>query len=223
MLSASGARNIRAVTVRKKIQSKSATMDPREESCNDETDEQNSDDVFQRSKPSHRHRRTSSFETIRVGMGEIKQKGRVGVNAVKQSARNIRVAKVRKERSDHRKESDEQEEQQSNDVFQRSKPRHRHRRTSSFETIRVGMGEIKQKGRAGVDTVKQKGRAGVDTVRATIKKKTPTSLPTRSLFVHTPRTWYGSKIKVPKDKDDWRNSRPAPTNVYKQSWTHGSD
>jgi hypothetical protein len=112
MLSASGARNIRAVTVRKKIQSKSATMDPREESCNDETDEQNSDDVFQRSKPSHRHRRTSSFETIRVGMGEIKQKGRVGVNAVKQSARNIRVAKVRKERSDHRKESDEQEEQQ---------------------------------------------------------------------------------------------------------------
>ena len=44
MLSAAGARNIRAVTVRKKIQSKSATMDPREESCNDETDEQNSDD-----------------------------------------------------------------------------------------------------------------------------------------------------------------------------------
>ena len=29
-----------------------------------------------------------------------------------------------------------------------------------------------------VDTVKQKGRAGVDTVRATVKKKTPTSLPT---------------------------------------------
>ena len=106
MLSAAGARNIRAVNVRKKIQSKSAKMDHREESCNDETDEQNSDDVFQRSKPSHRHRRTSSFETIRVGMDEIKQKGRAGVNAVKQSARNIRVVKVRKDnnmqaRSDH--------------------------------------------------------------------------------------------------------------------------
>ncbi len=63
------------------------------------------------------------------------------------------------------------------------------------------MSEIKQKSRVGVDAVKQKGRAGVDTVRATIKKKTPTSLPTRSLFVHTPRTWYGSKIKVPKDKE----------------------
>jgi hypothetical protein len=50
------------------------------------------------------------------------------------------------------------------------------------------MSEIKQKSRVGVDAVKQKGRAGVDTVRATIKKKTPTSLPTRSLFVHTPRT-----------------------------------
>jgi hypothetical protein len=106
MLSAAGARNIRAVNVRKKIQSKSAKMDHREESCNDETDEQNSDDVFQRSKPSHRHRRTSSFETIRVGMDGIKQKGRAGVDTVKQSARNIRVVKVRKERSDHRKESD---------------------------------------------------------------------------------------------------------------------
>lgn len=57
------------------------------------------------------------------------------------------------------------------------------------------MSEIKQKSRVGVDAVKQKGRAGVDTVRATIKKKTPTSLPTRSLFVHTPRTWY-QRIKM---------------------------
>ena len=144
-------------------------------------------------------------------------------------ARNIRVVNVRKKtqpKSDHQEKScnEESEEQHfDDDVFQRSKPSHRHRRTSSFETLRVGMSEIKQKGRVGVDTIKQKGRAGVDTVRATIKKKTPTSLPTRSLFVHTPRTWYESKIKVPKDKDDWRNSRPAPTNGYKRSSTHGSD
>jgi hypothetical protein len=45
--------------------------------------------------------------------------------------------------------------------------------------------EIKHKGRAGVDTVKQKGRAGVDTVRATIKKKTPTSLLTNSVSIRT--------------------------------------
>ena len=141
-------------------------------------------------------------------------------------SRKVHVTFVRKDtqaKSDHREDSDEQEEQHSEDIFQRSKPSHRHRRTSSFETIRVGMSEIKQKSRVGVDTVKQKGRAGVDTVRATIKKKTPTSLPTRSLFVHTPRTWYGSKIKVPKDKDDRRNTRPAPTNGYKRSSTHGSD
>jgi len=130
----------------------------------------------------------------------------------------------------------------------------RRSRTSSLrpsvntERIRGGIGEIKQKSRNGVetlkvksrngvDTIKKKGKSGVDLMRDTgssivtkrtsvrlIKKKEPSALPSRSLFQHTPRTWFGGKVdKGEKVKEDWRNSRPPPNGFKRSSTVESGD
>jgi hypothetical protein len=115
--------------------------------------------------------------------------------------------------------------------------------SASARRIRGGIGEmkdksrssveaIKEKSRSGVDTIKKKGRSGVDLMRETgssivaktpsvrvLKKKDTSALPSRSLFQHKPRTWFGGKVdKGDKVKEDWRNSRPPP-NSFKRSPT----
>ena len=71
-----------------------------------------------------------------------------------------------------------------------------------------------------MDSMKQRSRRGFDTVREqvprvlprrpNIRLKVPKALPTRSLFQHEPRTWFGSKKeKGDKVKEDWRNQRPS--------------
>jgi hypothetical protein len=116
------------------------------------------------------------------------------------------------------------------------------------ERIRGGIGEMKQKSRNGVetlkvksrngaDTIKKKGRSGVDLMRNTgssivtkrpsirlMKKKEPSALPSRSLFQHTPRTWFGGRVdKGEKVKEDWRNSRPPPNGFKRSSTVESGD
>ena len=79
---------------------------------------------------------------------------------------------------------------------------------------------IKQRSRNGMDSMKQRSKRGFDTVkergakvlprRPNIRlKSAPKDLPTRSLFRHEPRTWFGAKKdKGDKVKEDWRNARP---------------
>ncbi len=126
---------------------------------------------------------------------------------------------------------------------ERQRPTSGLRPSASARRIRGGIGEmreksrngvevIKQKSRSGVDTIKKKGRSGVDLMKETgssivaktpsvrvLKKKNPSTLPSRSLFQHKPRTWFGGKVdKGDKVKEDWRNSR-LPPNSLKRSPT----
>jgi hypothetical protein len=82
---------------------------------------------------------------------------------------------------------------------------------------------IKQRSINGMDSMKQRSKRGLDTVRERgakvlprkpnirLKKSSaPKDLPTRSLFRHEPRTWFGAKKeKGDKVKEDWRNQRPT--------------
>lgn len=87
---------------------------------------------------------------------------------------------------------------------------------------------IKERSRNGMDGMKQKSRNGVDRVKKVVPKKpnirlkpVPSRpLPSRSLFQHKPRTWYGTKQKDPNKvkEQDWRNDRPeAPKKKKKKS------
>lgn len=83
--------------------------------------------------------------------------------------------------------------------------------------------EIKQRGQRGVNTMKEKSANVLQRTRQhtpSIRLKTPSArpLPSRSLFQHKPRTWYGSKKeKGTKVKEDWRNARPVASGSNKKS------
>ncbi|KAL3815873.1 hypothetical protein ACHAXA_010263 [Cyclostephanos tholiformis] len=120
------------------------------------------------------------------------------------------------------------------------------RPSASANRIRGGIDEIKQKSRSGVETIKQKSRSGIDTIKKksrsgvdsmretgsnivkkgpdvrVMKKKESPALPSRSLFQHKPRTWFGGKIdKGDKVKEDWRNSRPPPSSLKRMPTVDG--
>jgi len=77
-----------------------------------------------------------------------------------------------------------------------------------------------------MDGMKEKSRNGVDRVKKVVPKKPnirlkPVSsrpLPSRSLFQHKPRTWYGTKQKDPNKvkEQDWRNDRPEASKKKKK-------
>jgi len=87
---------------------------------------------------------------------------------------------------------------------------------------------MKERSRNSMDGMKERSRNGVDRVKKVVPKKPnirlkPVSsrpLPSRSLFQHKPRTWYGTKQKDPNKvkEQDWRNDRPeAPKKKKKKS------
>ncbi len=90
------------------------------------------------------------------------------------------------------------------------------------EKMHVRFTLVKQRSINGMDSMKQRSKRGLDTVRERgakvlprrpnirLKSSTPKDLPTRSLFRHEPRTWFGTKKeKSDKAKEDWRNQRPT--------------
>lgn len=93
---------------------------------------------------------------------------------------------------------------------------------SNKEKIRDKFSLLKQRSKNGVDLMKQRSKRGFDTVRDHSAKVLPRrpnirlksapnkDLPSRSLFRHEPRTWFGAKKeKADKVTEDWRNSRPT--------------
>lgn len=89
---------------------------------------------------------------------------------------------------------------------------------------------IKQRSRNGMDSMKQRSKRGFDTVREHSAKVLPRrpnirlksapnkDLPSRSLFRHEPRTWFGAKKeKADKVTEDWRNSRPTQSGAVSNS------
>ena len=100
------------------------------------------------------------------------------------------------------------------------------------ERSRNRVESMKERSRNGMEGMKEKSRNGVDRVKKVVPKKPnirlkPVSsrpLPSRSLFQHKPRTWYGTKQKDPnkvKEKD-WRNDRPEAPKKKKKKKKFGS-
>ena len=90
---------------------------------------------------------------------------------------------------------------------------------------------MKERSRNSMDGMKEKSRNGVDRVKKVVPKKPhirlkPVSrpLPSRSLFQHKPRTWYGTKQKDPNKvkEQDWRNDRPETPKKKKEKKSSSS-
>ena len=85
---------------------------------------------------------------------------------------------------------------------------------------------MKERSRNSMDGMKETSRNGVDRVKKVVPKKpnirlkpVTRPLPSRSLFQHKPRTWYGTKQKDPNKvkEQDWRNDRPEVKKKKKKS------
>lgn len=113
------------------------------------------------------------------------------------------------------------------------------RRTRSIsvkrEKIQGGIVEMKQRSKSSVDRMKQRSKSGADRVkqggtdmlqrRPSIKLRTQAPpLPSRSLFQHKPRTWFGTKKGTEdKVKEDWRSARPPTNSANSQRAAKKSD
>jgi len=94
------------------------------------------------------------------------------------------------------------------------------------ERSRNRVESMKERSRNSMDGMKERSRNGVDRVKKVVPKKPnirlkPVSsrpLPSRSLFQHKPRTWYGTKQKDPNKvkEQDWRNDRPEASKKKKK-------
>ncbi len=192
MLSAAGLKNIRAVKVRKDAPRENPTRN----TVNDREEQEVEEKTVNHSNESKgrllNSERRSRVPNLRPSINTERIRG--GIGEMKQKSRNgVETLKVKS---------------------------------------RNGVETLKVKSRNGADTIKKKGRSGVDLMRDTgssivpkrpsirlMKKKEPSALPSRSLFQHTPRTWFGGRVdKGEKVKEDWRNSRPPP-NGFKGSST----
>ena len=200
MLSASGANNFRDmvrrendnIAQRKQVPSGVASSRRRPD------DKENNINMTIESSGMSKLRKRRSISRPRLyvknGVDNIKQRSSSGVDNIKQRS----------------KTGVDNMKQRGRSGVDNIKQRSRNGADNIKQRSRTGVHNIKERGLNGMNSMKERGRNGVDNVKRR-SKSVPRPLPSRSLFRHKPRTWFGTKQNdQSKVKEvDWRNTRPA--------------